>query len=403
MKKKLKELFLEVMNFVPCERTVNWEYAYWGGVLNRWYKEGLPKVYGPKNDYVYGDGILGGGCIGICSPSYGGGFPKRDKDVKKFFNFDKDGIVNFPYYYWVYPFFERKIIFENENYIELIDVDGIRKKEIKDHSSMPLWLEYPVKNRKDWGKFKKERFSFDSINKRFIGDLEEYINEIRNTDKLIGLFDLPVGFFGSLRSLIGEKDLYLMYYDDPKLIKDILGHLCNLWISIAEELTSKIKFDIAIFWEDMAGKNGSLISPNTFREFMYPYYKKLINFLREKGIELFLVDTDGRLDGLIPQFLEVGLNMIYPFEQQADNDLIEYRKKYPKLRMLGGFDKNSLYKGKEYIDKELEKMPWLIKKGGYIPYCDHSVPPNASFENFKYYREKLEKIIYSTKVTIKLR
>jgi len=121
----------------------------------------------------------------------------------------------------------------------------------------------------------------------------------------------------------------------------------------------------------------------------------LINFLKSKGIKYFLVDTDGKVDGLIPLFLEAGINVMIPFEQQAGNNLIEFRKNYPELRMMGGFDKNTLYKGKEYINKELEKMPYLISKGGYIPYSDHDVPPNSSWENFKYYRNKLQDIIFN--------
>ena len=96
--------------------------------------------------------------------------------------------------------------------------------------------------------------------------------------------------------------------------------------------------------------------------------------------------------------MEVGINIIYPFERQAGNDLIAIRKNYPKLRILGSFDKNSLYKGKEYIDKELDTISWLIKQGGYIPFADHAIPPNSSWENFKYYRNKLNDIIYLTKV-----
>ncbi len=163
-------------------------------------------------------------------------------------------------------------------------------------------------------------------------------------------------------------------------------------------MTSKIDFDIAIFWEDMSGKQGSMISPATFKEFMTPRYKELIGFLKARGVELFSVDSDGYVGELIPLFMDAGLNLLYPFEQQAGNDLIEYRKRFPELRMTGGVDKNILFKGRKAIDKELEKIPFLISQGGYIPYMDHLIPPNGSWENFKYYREKLNKIIDSTKV-----
>ena len=42
------------------------------------------------------------------------------------------------------------------------------------------------------------------------------------------------------------------------------------------------------------------------------------------------------------------------------------------------------HRNKEHLERV---MDWLISEGGYIPHCDHLVPPNSSWENFKYYRE----------------
>ncbi|MBM3709843.1 MAG: hypothetical protein FJW61_05425, partial [Actinobacteria bacterium] len=347
---------------------------------------------------AYGKGIGGPG--GIVGASWGDQTRFCDYDVTDYFKFD-GGYILLPYKSWIFPFFEKKTISESDNHIELWDVNGIRKKIIKDDSSMPLFLDWPVHNKKDWGKVKEERFNLNSINKRWITNKENFIKKMKNRTRPLLIFDPPIGFFGSLRELIGVENLFFLFYDEPKLIHSILDHLCNLWISIAEELTAKIDFDMAIFWEDMAGKQGSLISPLTFKEFLTPRYKKIINFLKSKGIKYFLVDTDGKVDVLIPLFLEAGINAMLPFEQQAGNDLINIRKEYPNLIMFGGFDKNTLHKGKEFIDKELEKMNLLISKGGYIPFVDHDIPPNSSWENFKYYRNRLNEIIYSTKVLSK--
>lgn len=53
----------------------------------------------------------------------------------------------------------------------------------------------------------------------------------------------------------------------------------------------------------MAYKNGPMISPDIFREFMLPQYKKLTGFFKEYGIKNFFVDTDGNYEKLIPLFL----------------------------------------------------------------------------------------------------
>jgi hypothetical protein len=35
----------------------------------------------------------------------------------------------------------------------------------------------------------------------------------------------------------------------------------------------------------------------------------------------------------------------------------------------------------------------VLKTGGYIPYGDHFIPPDVSWEGFKYYRTRLNQII----------
>ncbi|MCD6506190.1 hypothetical protein J7M22_06150 [Candidatus Poribacteria bacterium] len=34
----------------------------------------------------------------------------------------------------------------------------------------------------------------------------------------------------------------------------------------------------------------------------------------------------------------------------------------------------------------------MLKRGGYIPMCDHGVPDNVSFENYVYYRKRICKL-----------
>ena len=141
------------------------------------------------------------------------------------------------------------------------------------------------------------------------------------------------------------------------------------------------------FWEDMAYRNGPIIGPATFKEFMSPYYKRVIDCARSLGIEVLAVDSDGDIDPLIPLFIEAGVNLMYPFEVQAGMDIREVRKKYgKKLVIQGGLDKRKLAVDFSAIREEVEsKVPQLLREGGYIPSLDHNVPPDVSLENFEYY------------------
>ena len=72
----------------------------------------------------------------------------------------------------------------------------------------------------------------------------------------------------------------------------------------------------------------------------------------------------------------------------------EVRKQYPHLLIQGGLDKTKVARGREAIDAELEaKLPFMLSQGGYIPHIDHTVPPDVSWDNFRYYWEKVREYV----------
>ena len=204
-----RENFLKIFNFESCNRTLKWEFAYWVGALKNWYKEDLPQTDKSIEKLPYGDCTLGPGSPW---PLYSVAEDLiQDNDVTNYFNLDEQFTI-VPYNFWLYPKFNKEIISEDEKYIEINDSDGIRKRLLKDQSSMPMWLEYPVKDRKDWEKIKEERFSPENISKRYAENFSDFMKKARNGTFPLGIFGYPTGFFGSLRFLLGEEKLFTLYY-----------------------------------------------------------------------------------------------------------------------------------------------------------------------------------------------
>ena len=137
----------------------------------------------------------------------------------------------------------------------------------------------------------------------------------------------------------------------------------------------------------------SMVSPRIFAEFLAPVYRRINGFLREHGIDVVLLDTDGNVWDLIPQFLEVGVTGLYPFEVRAGMDVAEVRARYPRLQMLGGIDKGALVAGPEAIDGEIARVAPVIRSGGYVPGVDHCVHPDVPWDHFLYYRQRLAEVL----------
>lgn len=74
----------------------------------------------------------------------------------------------------------------------------------------------------------------------------------------------------------------------------------------------------------------------------------------------------------------------------AGNDIMAYRRQFgKKMAYTGGIDKGALTVGGEAMRKG---GPPLLEEGGFIPSCDHGVPPDISWPNFVAYTRLLAEL-----------
>lgn len=272
------------------------------------------------------------------------------------------------------------------------DTLGITAEVRKKGSAVPHYLDYPVKGREDWERLKKERLDPDDP-RRFPDNWEELVEQYNTGEHAIQLGWFPYGLFGTLRDMMGVEELLVSFYTQPDLIRDMMNYLTDFWLHIYEKVCRQVKVDCIHMWEDMSAKNGSLISPAMVREFMMPNYKRIKAFADAHDIAIFSLDTDGDCSELIPLFMESGINLIYPFEVAAGCDILAIRKQYPKLAIMGGIDKREIAKGKEAIDRELERIREMFSYNGYFPALDHLIHPEISWEDFQYFVQRLKEMI----------
>jgi uroporphyrinogen decarboxylase len=378
-----RERFLAVAAFEKVS-PLKAEYGYWTTTVKNFVKQGMPVVKGLPEHLSDNATISGSVKINPESPVV------VDENVRAYFKLDPY-IAKFPCDYS--PLFQVETLEESREYRIYRDRYGITLKQRKTGTAVPLDLDFPIKNREDFARY-REHYDSDYA-KRLPQDWKALASELHVRDYAIRLGGHPFGFFGMPRHLIGAESLFFILYDDPQLIKDIneffLRFVMGYWGAIFEDLVP----DCVLIWEDMASRQGSLISPAMFREFMQPYYSVLVDFFKQYGIHNIYVDSDGYVEELLPLWDEVGVNGLFPFERQAGNDLRRIREAFPGLQMFGGVDKGILTKdrSRSAIDDELHMVENMLTHGGYIPHIDHHVPDDAHWEQFVYYRQRLNDVI----------
>jgi uroporphyrinogen decarboxylase len=258
---------------------------------------------------------------------------------------------------------------------------------------MPLFLEHPVKEVPDWEKIKKERLNPNSPG-RVAEDWDAFRARIKETGESVQVGSFPWGIFGTPRDFMGAEELLMAFYTEPDMIRDMMDTMTTLWISNWEQVAREVQIDHIHIWEDMSGRQGSLLSPEMVEDFMMPCYDRIVDFARANGVRIISVDTDGDCSELVPIMMKHGINMFFPFETQASNDIIYFRDNYPDLGIMCGLDKRALAADKAAVDKEIEKCELMIKRGRYIPGFDHLIPPDAKWENFRYAAEEIKALCY---------
>lgn len=278
--------------------------------------------------------------------------------------------------------FKPRTIEEDSQYLIQIDEYGRKTKLCKGIATIPLPLDYPVKDMDSWLKM-KPLFEFNED--RIDWDKVELAAKSQQKGTLVvgnipGGFDLP-------RQLMGEEEGCICYYDQPELMKDILDTAGDTAFQVLDRISDKVTIDQLSVHEDMAGKSGPLVGPSLITKFIKPYYRKVWDMLSSKGTKVFSQDSDGNQNPVIDAFIDCGLTVMYPMEPAANMDIVKSRKKHGnKIAFKGGIDKHVLRQDKKAIREELEyKMQPLMQKGGMIFGLDHRIPNGTPLENYKYY------------------
>jgi uroporphyrinogen decarboxylase len=387
-----RERFLRTLSFEPVD--VPWIRAYafvWPETEAVWRTQGYE---GPELGW------------------HGEGLPQR---------FALDELLRVDPWYGPVPEFELKVIEEDEQTRLYVNHEGILMREFKTHTdtSMPQFVKFPVENRAEFESFAAERLALNPA-ARFPEDWQRRVaagklhavagsaNITANADgaavRTAPAAPAPAasaapapaddhprlcwadrwgGFFGSLRNMLGLEGLCRAFYDDPAMVERMMEERADAVIRITEEVMKYTRIDAFWYWEDMAYNHASLVDPKMYRAFAFKHYRRVNDWLRQKGIRHIGLDSDGNISELIPIWVDAGVTHLWPFEVQSGMDVLAVRKRYGRsLALMGGIDKRALTHGKAEIHREIDRVMPLVEEGGYIPELDHSVPPNISWPNF---------------------
>jgi uroporphyrinogen decarboxylase len=284
------------------------------------------------------------------------------------------------------PLREPQIVERTETTVTLRDGLGVlRQEKTAGTHTIPHFIEFPIRDRATWEAFRDEFLDPDHPCRAIPeADLQAAEAMSRASTNPVAVYF--GSFIGWVRDWVGFEGLAYMSVDDPGLLEEMVAHLSSMLLRLLPEVLERGQLDAAAGWEDICFNSGPILNPRFFAERIMPHMKPVMRLLRQHGIDVIWTDCDGNILKLIPLWLEVGLNCMFPLEVNPGNDPVALKREYGReLLICGGFNKFALHQGRAAILKELKRLEPAVAEGGFVPHIDHRCPGQVSWDDYCYY------------------
>jgi len=370
-----RQRFLATMHYRPRDRAPICDLNFWDETLVAWQGQGLP----PGVDRNNSDDYFGMDPLFRCV---------LDTEAVALTTSADPGRSMFEgVFVGLIPEFDT-VVLEDRGDAQLIQQpDGVRVLKGKSMSSIPLHEGHLLVDRGSWKEHYLPRLD-PADPRRYPKNWDACVAFWRDESRQLPLF-LPGGsLYGWLRNWMGLEGVSMALYDDPAWFEEMVTAVADCVIGVlGRVLGTGGRFDGCSLWEDMCYKSGPLLGPEHFKRYLVPHYRRLTDLLHRHGVDVIWVDSDGKIDDLVPLWLEAGVNCMIPIEVGTwKASPLAFRREYGRdMRMIGGVDKHVIPRGEEAIREHLAPLVDLAAEGGYVPLPDHRIPPHCSLEQFRTY------------------
>jgi uroporphyrinogen decarboxylase len=214
-----------------------------------------------------------------------------------------------------------------------------------------------------------------------------------NTDfALVGKFNNSL--FEQSFSLRGLEQLFMDFSLDPEFVCALLDKLTDLAIEhirVGLQACGKYLQILRLAGDDMGHQRGTLLSPKAFRQIIKPRFARLYQaaknlFHQYNPNGKLMAHTDGDVYPLIPDYIEMGLDILNPVQPYvAEMEHARLKREFgDRLSFHGGMDLQNVmpFGTPDEVRREAIKvMHALGSGGGLILAPTHYLLPDVPPEN----------------------
>jgi len=202
-----------------------------------------------------------------------------------------------------------------------------------------------------------------------------------NRDKF-RMASLGISLFERAWALRGFEQILIDMHESPDFVHELLDRITEFNLA---QIDLALRHDIDCVWtgDDWGSQSGLLMSPAMWREFIKPRAQRMYERAHKAG-KWVMVHSCGKIEELLPDLVEAGVNICNPFQPET-MDVFEVKRRYHgRMSFYGGISVQKLlpFGTPSLIRDETRRLlNELGKGGGYIASSSHVITADIPPEN----------------------
>lgn len=189
-----------------------------------------------------------------------------------------------------------------------------------------------------------------------------------------GIFEANNGPFG-----IEDHLLYLGLYEDD--LGEVYARQAEWNRSFAFNCLD-LGVDMIHVSDDWGAQDALMFSPDTWWRLIYPYHKSTCEAVKSRNAYVSL-HTDGNVSQVLDGIIDLGFDVVHPYQESAGMDLAEYKARYmDSFVAMGGLDVQTTIGFGDFdrLRREIERVLGMFASGGLLFCTTHFVQDHCSIE-----------------------
>ena len=239
----------------------------------------------------------------------------------------------------------------------------------------------------------EEVFAFDPCEKLPYLKEEEIVRAFNDNYRAVSasvgdavaMTGIYISCMSGLIDMLGWNMLLNCAATDPRAFGEFTQRY-SLWIERYFAALAKSEAPVVMIHDDIVWTEGAFISPEWYRKYIFPAYKRCFRHLHEAGKRI-MYTSDGNYTEFIDDIAECG---IHAFVMEPMTDMAYIAEKYGKTHaFVGNADTRVLLHGsREDIRREVQRCMDIGKKyPGFIMSVGNHIPPNTPVDSCMWYNE----------------